>query len=255
VTTPFNEIEEVDLHKLESNSSTSPFQSSDTDGLDRYSTQQIQRTFGAATPAQLQSTRYISANPFADKAPAQKLKFVDNVATYAFDTDLGTVPLRPLTDRAVRTIRAGRAERYILHYVQPHLPPVDEPSAFSDFISAPDQDRNDANPWRDIEAGVQDPEPVTRAYRDNLAPVVREVELLVENIDAETVVVTADHGNFLCERGRWGHHYKHSLHPAVRAVPYWELSATDRATHTPATYDREADNSTRRERLEALGYR
>lgn len=215
----------------------------------------IERTFRAATPAQLEKTGYISANPFTDKAPENQLKFVDNVATYAFDTELGTVPPRPLTDRAIQAIRAGRADRYILHYIQPHLPPVDGATSFSDFIAPPDQDRSDANPWRDTEAGENDPEAVTRAYRENLEPVVRDVELLLENIDAETVVITADHGNFLGERGRWGHHYEHSVHPAVRAVPYWELSAVDQQTHAPATYDREADTATRRKRLEALGYR
>ena len=95
----------------------------------------IQRTFQLATEAQLNSTGYISANPFTNLAPNDKLAFIDNVLKYAFDKELGTVPPRPVTDRAIEHIRSEDADRYIIHYIQPHLPSVQEDGEVTEFIS------------------------------------------------------------------------------------------------------------------------
>lgn len=215
----------------------------------------IQRSFQLATETQLNSTGYISANPFTNLAPDDKLAFVDNVLQYAFDKELGTVPPRPVTDRAIEHIRAGHADRYIVHYIQPHLPSVQEDGEVTEFISPPDMEASTSNPWKDVESGVRDSNEVINAYKNNLSPVIDEVELLLENINAEMVSITADHGNYLGEFGRYGHRYDCGIHPAVRFVPYWEKSATDRQTHDPKQYNHKSGNVSRNERLEALGYK
>ena len=106
-----------------------------------------------------------------------------------------------------------------------------------------------------MENGVRDPDDVIEGYKNNLTPVVDEVELLLENINAETVSITADHGNYLGEFGRYGHRYNRGIHPGVRFVPYWEKSASDRQTHEPKQYNHEPRDVSRNERLEALGYK
>lgn len=220
------------------------------------SPQWIQRTFSTPTDSQLSSTAYISANPFTDDAPDDKLGLVDNVQRYAFDTERGTVPPRAVTDRSIKIIRDNNYERYIIHYIQPHLPPVDGSNEFSDFITPPNEEtKRSTNPWEDVENGIRDSDNVKRAYKQNLSPVIEEVNLLLENIESETVVITADHGNYLGERGRWGHHYFHGMHPAVRLVPHWKKTATNKQTHEPAEYSQGSENNTRLERLKALGYR
>jgi hypothetical protein len=220
------------------------------------SPQWIQRTFDAATDDQLSSTAYISANPFTDDAPGDKLAVVDNVQEYAFDSERGTVPPRAVTDRSIDIIRNNHFDQSIVHYIQPHLPPVNNSGEYSDFITPPEEEeKRDTNPWEDVEDGSRDGDRVRRAYEKNLSPVAEEVRLLLNNVDAETVVITSDHGNYLGERGRWGHHYFHGMHPAVRAVPYWETTAINNQTHFPCEYSQDSISSTRLERLEALGYR
>lgn len=212
----------------------------------------ITRTFSTAPPSVIKNTAYISANPFTHRAP-QTLGVRDDVLEYAFDKELGTIPPRPVTDRAITIGRETDFDRYIIHYMQPHLPPVDYSSDLTDFIPAPDEE-DAGNPWRDVEEGIRDAEPVESAYRNNISTVVSEVELLKENFDAESTIITADHGNFLGELGRWGHRYGNSSHPAVRHVPYWEVSAYDEETHSPAKYSRTEEVGSRLDRLRALGY-
>ena len=213
----------------------------------------INRTFGSASPTILQNTAYISANPFTDQAP-EALNVRDNVQKYAFDEQIGTIPPRPVTDRAIAVGRETSLDRYIVHYMQPHLPPVDYQSDLSDFIAPPDSDQESTNPWRDIEEGIRESSKVESAYRDNIHTVTSDLQLLLKNFGAEEVVITADHGNFLGEWGRWGHRYWDSIHPAVRYVPYWETSASDERTHSPSEYNQSGQNTSQMERLRALGY-
>jgi hypothetical protein len=217
----------------------------------------IERTFEAASDSTVSETAYVSANPFTDRAPAEELCYLDRVYQYAWDPELGTVPPRPVTDRAIRLMRQGAASRYVVHYMQPHLPPLD-PSGIEYGRWEPTEGiRGDVTGqsgvgWELAESG-EAADAVVGDYRNNLDPVLHEVGLLLENVEASEVVVTADHGNYLGERGRWGHLPGH-VHPAVRHVPWWVTEATDAGTHSPARYDRTNEVS-RDHQLEALGYR
>lgn len=222
-----------------------------------HSAEWIEQTFEAASDSTVSETAYVSANPFTDKAPTEELRYLDRVYQYAWDPDLGTVPPRPVTDRAVRLMRQGAASRYVVHYMQPHLPPLDasgidygrwEPTEGNPGYVT----RQSADGWELAESG-EAADAVVGDYRNNLDPVLNEVGLLLENVDASEVVVTADHGNYLGERGRWGHPPCH-VHPAVRYVPWWVTEATDEGTHSPARYDRTNEGS-RDHQLNALGYR
>lgn len=217
----------------------------------------IERTFEAASDSTVSETTYVCANPFTDRAPAEKLRYLDRVYRYAWDSELGTVPPRSVTDRAIRLMRRGTASRYVVHYMQPHLPPL-KPSEVdygrwepTEGIRGDVTERSGVG-WELAESG-EATEAVVRDYRSNLDPVLEEVALLLKNVQAPKVVVTADHGNYLGGRGRWGHPPRH-VHPAVRHVPWWETEATDEGIHSPARYDRTNEVS-RDHQLEALGYR
>lgn len=82
---------------------------------------------------------------------------------------------------------------------------------------------------------------------------LESVELLLENIDAERAIITADHGNAF---GEWGY-YRHPEGcpiPAVRNVPWIVTSARDQKTHEPEEYDTDEVVLDVKEHLEALGY-
>jgi hypothetical protein len=85
--------------------------------------------------------------------------------------------------------------------------------------------------------------------------VLDDVALLLENMDAETVVISADHGNALGEFGFYGHP-PHSPLPSVRRVPWVETTATDSGDYEP-TQEADGEVPTGEEvesRLKDLGY-
>lgn len=216
----------------------------------------IRRTFGSAPEDLLEKTAYITGNVFTNELPKSQLGDVDQVWQYGWDEDLETVPPRPMTDRAITAIREGKFDRYVVHYMQPHLPPIgkhaDRFTGFSPREGEPGEEREEAE-WAAVKSGAIDPDTAREAYRENLEPVLDDLEILLDNIDASEVVVTADHGNYLGEKGRWGHPRDH-VHSAVREVPWWETTATDSDTYTPESYDTEGEGTDRNEKLKALGY-
>jgi hypothetical protein len=113
-----------------------------------------------------------------------------------------------------------------------------------------------------IDSGAITDDMLRRAYRDNLHLVLSEVERLVARLDCP-VVVTADHGEFLGENGRYFHPNTH--HPAVREVPWFEVSHDCIGTTPIEEQYRDldlremlepeaVDDATFKKRLEALGY-
>ncbi|TKX74502.1 hypothetical protein EXE46_09090 [Halorubrum sp. GN11_10-6_MGM] len=81
------------------------------------------------------------------------------------------------------------------------------------------------------------------------------MELLLDNIDAERVVITADHGEAFGEYGFYWHKVACPL-PIVRQVPWIETTAEDTGGYEPDGWDKsEKKNETCiNERLKALGY-
>jgi len=217
------------------------------------SSEWIHRTFTNASAEELSNTTYISANVFTDKVP--DAVETERVWKTGWDEELGTVPPRVVTNKTIELMRANPDRRYIAHYMQPHFPPLEETkNDFGEIApteGAPWEGRNGG--WEDVRAGNMKSETATQAYESNPSPVLDEVELLLSNVDAGPVIVTADHGNYLGEKGRWGHPKGH-IHSAVRHVPWWTTSATDEKTHTPNIESGTGETS-KIEKLEALGYR
>jgi hypothetical protein len=114
----------------------------------------------------------------------------------------------------------------------------------------------DSTAWQRLQWGEYDIDDLIPDYKDNLRNVLEDVELLLENTDADNVVITADHGNSYGEYGFYGHRPYLPL-KGMRQVPWVETSATDRETYEPETdSSSEAESEvTRDEMLTALGYR
>jgi len=99
-------------------------------------------------------------------------------------------------------------------------------------------------------------------YLDNLRLALDSVGTLLQNLDAENVIITADHGESFGEYGGKFGHIDGYLTPQVRKVPWVTTTATDQETVTPdSRYQRGADAESSsfngqdlKEHLEDLGY-
>jgi hypothetical protein len=81
-----------------------------------------------------------------------------------------------------------------------------------------------------------------------------EVEVLLNNIDAPKVVITADHGQALGERFLWDHRAG-VQHASMRKVPWVETSAEDNQKLKPRKYEIvKRSEEDQQAQLRALGY-
>ena len=166
----------------------------------------------------------------------------------------GGTPPRYVTDRGISVNREYNFDRLILHYLQPHPPYLANALAENRELERHESD------WWGYLGETGDYETIWQTYLNELRYVLDDVELLLENIDAETVAISADHGEAFGEYWEYGHHTG-SVNPYVRKVPWVETTATDEGTYEPTTEsptarsnDNDASESTE-ERLEALGYK
>jgi hypothetical protein len=214
----------------------------------------MERNFTAKWAAEMGETAYVTGNPYSsDYVDPSAFALVDEVWQYAWDDDRGTVPARPITDRAIDTARAHGPDRLLVHYMQPHFPSVPDP--LGSAIDIETFGEGWASVWDDLEAGRVSKDRVWDSYRANLEYVLEDVQVLLANVDAETAVVTADHGNALGEFGFYGHPPLVPL-PCVRRVPWVETTATDSGEYEPTVEGEHASLAADEvaSRLEDLGY-
>lgn len=146
------------------------------------------------------------------------------------------------TDRTIDVARTVDFDRLIVHYLFPHDPfPLAEPELRWPFDA--------------LRAGTVSRDDVWEAYLDNLRLALDAVECLLENVDAERVAITADHGEAFGEYGFYRHVIGCPI-PCMRRVPWVETTATDEGTYEPAAPAPEEDDGAVEveERLEKLGY-
>lgn len=152
---------------------------------------------------------------------------------------------------SAKAVVAGREidpPRLIVHYLHPHKPYIEV---------AQDENRElydyEYDPWKYLQ-NDGDRDVVWRSYLDELRGVLDSVSRLLRNVEAENVVITADHGELFGKCML--EHPPSNFHPKLRRVPWVETSAKDKQEWTP-----DVDSSTLssdaeiEEQLEALGYR
>jgi hypothetical protein len=164
----------------------------------------------------------------------------------------GMTPPRYVTERAISIGRDMDYDRMILHYFQPHSPWV--ANALSE-----DRELNEyEDDWWNYLARTGDVETVWDSYLEDLRYVLDDVELLLKNLDADTVAISADHGEAFGEYGVRGHEIG-SLHPKIRTVPWVETSGVDEKAYTPTIEAPETESELSPDEVEeqlcALGYK
>jgi hypothetical protein len=226
----------------------------------------LAKTFVPAHVDEVGRTVYVTANPYSgeilasDAAPNTRSPFnpvnwpsltladfarVEEVWQDGWDDSLGTVPPRRVTDRAITIAREESPDRMIVHYMQPHQP----------FIAMGSDDQPEwarGNCWHALRRGDVSTVVVRDAYEQNLRLAMDHVSLLRRSIDADRLVVSADHGNAFGEWGIYGHP-NGCLHPTVKRVPWAVTSAEDTGEYDPDV-DRGLAEASVDERLEQLGY-
>jgi len=217
----------------------------------------LRRNFISRFRSEIRETAYMSANGHTNgfetdefDISASELHHLKTISEYAFDEELGTVPPRPVTDYAVDYLRREDPDRFILHYMQPHTPyrGLDLEGYRGDDTLFRE------NVWDLLHAGELSKEEVWKYYLDNLRWVLDDIQIILENVDAETVTITADHGECFGERGMYGHP-RHGRVDALRRVPWIQTEAIDKETHEPEPIDETTETMTVDDQLKALGYR
>lgn len=229
----------------------------------------IANTFDRRYQDDIAETAYITANPHARTVLEERLKrnytgesfnnksrdrvarynvtdwvtpdtFHTYIPLYDVSTDYGETKYpspRAVTDHVIETSRNEAPDRIIAHYMPPHTPYLAKAQDGSIDI-------------------LDTPRPVTfEAYLDNLRWGLAEVELLLDNVDRDRVILSADHGENFRLRGIRPGHRNGMFVPSVRRVPWVETSACDESTYEPdLSADSEQESMTPEETLEALGY-
>lgn len=227
------------------------------------------QTFSRRYAGELEQTAVLSANPFtqrvlmsgatppyADVLPfgsfawqpcrSEDLRYYEQVSMD--DTGFtNTVPPWKMTDRLIDIGRRGDHPRVAAHYFQPHRP----------FVAPTDEPMNESKMTYDRPMGMYDRgelsyDELWDAQIDCLRAVLDCIGVLLNNFDAERVVITADHGQLLGEFGVTGHPGGLWL-PEVKRVPWIEATASDEKTYTTRSSGVETAEVDE-ERLRHLGY-
>ncbi|WP_227379081.1 hypothetical protein [Haladaptatus halobius] len=215
----------------------------------------MKKTFNSKYCSKISKTAYVCGNPFsAEQLDANSFGKLIEVWKSEWQTP-GTVPPRAITDQTIKIAREENHDKIITHYMQPHCPFIPAPELMmqKEVDKWGEQDNRDV--WEKFRDGDIDEETLWDGYQKNLKHVLKDVKILLDNIDAQKVIITSDHGNAVGEWGIYGHPPNSPL-SCLRQVPFIETEAIDNKNYEPE-FKSETDGEdklSRDERLRALGY-
>lgn len=203
------------------------------------------------TTREFPNLAYVTWNHFSRILDEDQFYLMDEVWRYAWDDSIKGIEPRSITDRAIDVARTQNPDRMVVHYMQPHTPF----RANFDEENKPNGMDGNMNPFTKTQRGIMERDECWEKYKDNLRWVLDDLEILLENVDANKVIISADHGNSMGEWGSYGHRPYTPLR-GVKEVPWIETSASDEGTYEPELRRQEADldSDTVKKRLQDLGY-
>jgi len=172
-----------------------------------------------------------------------------------------------VTDRAITVGREMDFDRLIVWYRMPHIKFfadaidwVADETSIETLMSGPEVRREltpEERSYGVVMNGDASSEKVRDLYNQNLRFVLEYVNILLQNLDADDVVVSADHGEGLGDGlGQfWSHPYGYPFSP-IKTVPWAETTAQDEHTYEPR-YDelsRDPVEEEQRQLLKDMGY-
>lgn len=188
---------------------------------------------------------FVSPSEFGRIEHIWKHEIMDEESPYSHIE--GYTPPRYVTDRGITVLRNYDFDRVILHYLQPHRPYLTDAIA-----NGRDPYDYEKEPWEYMRK-TGDRETVFKSYLNELRFVLDDVEILLNNVDADKVAISADHGEAFGEYNVYEHH-SGSLHPSIRRVPWMTTKATDSRTYTPRLDSIPTSERSAEELLKHLGY-
>lgn len=185
-----------------------------------------------------------------DVVEKEEFDYFLKIYRHDYEEQFVATPPNVVTDHAIDIARRRPVERMVLHYFQPHTPYI--AAAFREGRAITDTEQD---PWKAVRNGTATRSEVWEMYLDNLRLVLDSIEVLLRNVDAERVVITADHGDLFGELGAWGHP-EGFVHPDLKKVPWATATATDTGEHSPdIDISRQTGEDDQvEERLAQLGY-
>jgi hypothetical protein len=209
------------------------------------------------------NTTYISSNPFINSqvsikgvdAPKYFPRIVD-VWNSGWDDEIGTVKPEEINKAFLKEVDENPAEKYILHYMQPHQPYISTggEKSWSGII---DRDSSGVNGkldgiklyigdliklilgkkkyWqiRERLGALKNPmgkivldegdDKLREVYEEDLKIVLEKVKEIVEDNKEKKIVVTADHGELLGKGEGYGHH-PNRKDSELREVPWLKIN-------------------------------
>ena len=213
----------------------------------------LDRTFDKKYQDEMERTAYVTANPYSRNLDPRDFQMLDEVWKYGWDDEIGTVPPRNVTDRGIQTMREQNPDRLILHYMQPHFPSI--PDQLADGIDIDSFGEERASVWSRLESDEISYEMVWNSYKSNLSYVLDDINLLLENMNANSVVLSADHGNAFGKLGIFGHPSNIPIDD-LREVPWVTTTATDSGQYSPILekHEETVEDKEIQSRLKDLGY-
>lgn len=193
----------------------------------------MNKNFGKKYSDEAKETAMVTGNPYSDTNLDEKdFKVLEEAWEYSYDKEKEAVLPRPITNSAIKIHREEDPEKMVIHYMQPHYPFLNYDNLSEGFSLERFGREIRKSVWSELLLGNISREKLWEAYKDNLKEVIEEVKILRENIDAEKMVITADHGNamgtpFSEEKFIYGHVEGLKIEP-LRKVPWIETTATDK---------------------------
>ncbi|MXR40772.1 hypothetical protein GRX01_05365 [Halobaculum sp. WSA2] len=215
-------------------------------------------------------TVYVTANPHIEYFDSGIFHDVFSLLSDEhWNSNLDTVLPETVAQKGIEARQKYPNKRLILHFMQPHYPFIGEKGqslphrGYNKSLKHGHHDQPSI--WDLLRDGSSclDISVVQEAYEENLSIVLDTINHILPNFNRETVVITADHGNFIGERlwpiplREYGHPGT-AFAPETAYVPWFEISGDDRPEirpDPPVRSNQPKSEDLVNQRLESLGYK
>ncbi len=212
----------------------------------------MKRNFCSKFQSEMSETAYITGNPYSDDwVNGSDFACLEEVWRHEWDSEKGTVLPDKITDVSIQSLKHGDFSRAIIHYMQPHFPSIPEPIANGINIETFGSEWNSV--WDLLENEEITEKAARSSYKSNLEFVLQSVHKLLDNIDEDNIIISADHANAFGEWNLYGHPINKPA-PIIRRVPWVSVDATDDGSYTPEIDSRSELDDDVETKLESLGY-
>jgi hypothetical protein len=143
---------------------------------------------------EIQNTLYVNANTASDRVlDSNDFLHLEEVWRDGWDDEHKTILAETVTDRAISLYRRFNPEHTIIHYMQPHSPFVPFPKVSSGQVTGPGIENGYRKSLEEL-AEEYSREDLWEFHIENLRYVLDSVQTVLSNIEAERVIISADHG-------------------------------------------------------------